>query len=195
MALATPSASAIASRISDSGVERGGIDLADHAAEIEREFGVELARQLLHAPIVGEAMHVQGVDAAVARGEQRALEQHGADAVALPGLLDAESGFRLVREQRAERAQFGGAAQHAVDEEAVHHHAHVVRGRGVAGDELVRHRAGKAPVAAFLVEAQQVVAIGVGLADPQFADHAAVRQRLVHLGLLNVCRPARAFPP
>ena len=43
--------------------------------------------------IVGEAMHVQQLDAAVARGEQRALEQHRADAMALPGLLDREGGF------------------------------------------------------------------------------------------------------
>ena len=102
--------------------------------------------------------------------EQRALQQFGADAVALPRLLDAEGGFRLVREQRAVAPQLGGAAQHAVDEEAVHHDADLVGGGGVAGDELVRHRAGKTPVAAVVVEAQQVVAIGVGLADPQFAD-------------------------
>ena len=89
---------------------------------------------------------------------------------------------RLVREQRADLAQLGGAAQHAVDEEAVHHDAELVCGRRVAGDEIVRHRAGKAPVAAFVVEAQQMVAIGVGLADPQFADRAAVGQRLVHVG-------------
>jgi len=44
-------------------------------------------------------MHVQRLDAAVARAEQRALEQHGADALALPGLLDAERGLRFAREQ------------------------------------------------------------------------------------------------
>jgi hypothetical protein len=49
-------------------------------------------------------------------------------------------------------------------------------------DELVRYRAGKAPVPAFAVEPKQVVAIGVGFVDPQFADHAAIGQRLVHLG-------------
>ena len=123
---------------------------------------------------------MQRLDAAVARAQQRALEQFGADAVALPRLLDAEGGFRLVREQRADAPQLGGAAQHAVDKEAVHHDADVVGGRRMAGDELVRHRAGKAPVAAVAVEAEQVVAIGVGLADPQFADGAAVGQWLVH---------------
>ena len=35
------------------------IDFADHAAEIERQLGVEFARQLLHAPVIGEAIHVQ----------------------------------------------------------------------------------------------------------------------------------------
>ena len=61
------------------------------------------------------------------------------------------------------------------------------------GDEVVGHRAGKAPAPAVAVEAEQVVAIGVGFADPQFADHAAVGQRLVHFGspyghVVPVCR-------
>ena len=111
------------SRITDSGVGARRLDLADDAAEVEAQLGVELARELLHALIVGEAGHVQRLDAAVARGQQRALEQRRADAVALPGLLDAEGGLGLARERRAERAQLGRAAQHAVDEEAVHHGA------------------------------------------------------------------------
>jgi len=49
-------------------------------------------------------------------------------------------------------------------------------------DELVRYRAGKTPAPAFAVEPKQVVAIDVGFVDPQFADHAAIGQRLVHLG-------------
>ncbi len=82
-------------------------------------------------------------------------------------------------------AQFGGAAQHAVDEEAVHHYAQLVRRGGMPGDELVRYGAGKTPIAAVVVEAQQMVAISVGLVDPQFADHAAVGKWLVviHFGL------------
>jgi hypothetical protein len=101
--------------------------------------------------------------------------------MSLPRLLDAEGGFALVREHRAQRAQFRGAAQHAVDEEAVDHDAGLVGGCGVSGNEVFRHRAGKAPIAAVAVEAQQVVAIGVGLVDPQFADHAAFRQWLVRI--------------
>ena len=54
---------------------------------------------------------------------------------------------------------------------------------GTLADEVIaRQRAGKAPVAAFAVEAEQVVAIDVGLADPQFADGSAVGQRLLHFG-------------
>src|SRR5580700_4215779 len=72
------------------------LDLADDAAEIERQLGVELAGELLHAPVLGETGHVQELDAAVARGEQRAVEQRRADPVALPGLFDAEGGLRLL---------------------------------------------------------------------------------------------------
>src|SRR6185437_3415178 len=84
-------------------------------------------------------------------------------------------------EQRAIAPQLGGAAQHAVDEEAVHHDARALGGRGMTRDEFVRHRAGKPPVAAVAVEAQQVIAIDISFADPQFADGAAVGQRLVHV--------------
>ena len=111
-------------------------------------------------------MHVQGVDAAVARAQQRAFEKHGSDPQALPGLFDAEGGFRLAREHRAETAQLARAAQRAVDEKSVHHHADLVGGCRMARDELVRHRAGKAPLPAVVVEAEQVIAISVGLADP-----------------------------
>ena len=118
--------------------------------------------------------------AAVARAQQRTLEQHRSDAVALPGLLDAEGGFRLVREWRTDAPQFGGAAQNAVDEETVHHHAKLVGRCGMTRNDLVRHRTGKAPAPAVMIETEQVVAIGVGLTDPQFADGAAIGQRLVH---------------
>jgi hypothetical protein len=72
----------------------------------------------------------------------------------------------------------------------VHYHADPLRGGRVAGDHLVRYRAGKPPLPALRVEAEQMVAIGVGLADPQFADGAALRQRLLHYpSLLNTVRP------
>ena len=40
---------------------------------------------------------MQEFETAVAGREQRALQQHGADAMALPRLLDPERGFRLAR--------------------------------------------------------------------------------------------------
>jgi hypothetical protein len=52
----------------------------------------------------------------------------------------------------------------------------------VPRDGFIRNRARKAPVAAFAIETEQVVAIGVGFADPQFADYAAIGQRLIHIG-------------
>ena len=62
---------------------------------------------------------MQEFEPAIARGEQRALKQHGADAMALPRLLDRECRFRLARDRRSDRAQLGGAAQRALDEEPV----------------------------------------------------------------------------
>jgi hypothetical protein len=58
-------------------------------------------------------------DAAIARGEQRAFEQHRANAVALPRLLDREGGFGLAGQGRADRSQLRGTAQRGVDEKAV----------------------------------------------------------------------------
>jgi len=49
-------------------------DFAHDTAEIEGEFGIELACQLLHAQIVGETRHVHQLYAAVARGKQGALQ-------------------------------------------------------------------------------------------------------------------------
>ncbi len=81
------------------------------------------------------------------------------------------------------RRNSGGAAQHAVDKEAVHHDAKAGRCGCVLGDEFVGNRTGKAGVAAVAVEPQQVVAIGVGLADPQFADGAAAGRASLIIGI------------
>ena len=59
MALAMPWPSAIASRISDRAVERGGSTSPITLPKSKLELGVEFARQLLHAPVVGQAVHVQ----------------------------------------------------------------------------------------------------------------------------------------
>ena len=118
--MAKPWLSVTSSRISDSGVGRDGFDFADHAAKVERQLGVELARQLLHALVLGEAGHVQQAKSAIARGKQRAPQQRRADAVALPRLLDTQRRLGLAREVRAKRPQFGAGAHHAVDKAAVH---------------------------------------------------------------------------
>ena len=81
MAVAKPWLSAMNSRISDSGVGARRFHFADDAAEIEGQLGVEFARELLHAPVLGQAGHVQMPKAAVARGEQGAAQQRRADAV------------------------------------------------------------------------------------------------------------------
>jgi hypothetical protein len=71
------------------------IDFADYAPEIEFKVGFELAGKLLHSLIVREAMHLQRLDAAIARAQKRPLEQHCSDTVTLPKLFDAKSGFTL----------------------------------------------------------------------------------------------------
>ncbi|HET9413220.1 MAG TPA: hypothetical protein VFO74_03745 [Pseudolabrys sp.] len=162
--------------------ETRGIDFPNHAAEIELEIGFKLARQLLHAPVVGETVHPQQFDPTIARTQKRALEQDGANAMTLPGQLDAESGFTLAREHGANRAKLGGAPQDTVNKKAMQHHAEAARRACVPRDGLIRNRARKAPVAAFAIETEQVVTIGVGFAGPQFADYAAIGQRLIHIG-------------
>src|SRR5215468_6590890 len=94
-------------------------DLADDAAKIEAQLGVKLARQLLHALVVGEAGHVQELEATVARREQRALEQHGTDPVALPWFLDRERHLGFTRHGQSDLPQLRGAAKRLVDEEAM----------------------------------------------------------------------------
>src|SRR5262249_12734561 len=71
------------------------------------------------ALVVGETCHVQKFEAAIARREQRALEQQRADAVTLPWLLDRERRLGLARHGCSNRPQFRSAAQRAIDEKAV----------------------------------------------------------------------------
>ena len=85
----------------------------------ELSFGIVFAGELLHALVVGEARHVQELEATVARGEQRALEQHGTDAVALPWFLDRERHLGFTRHGRSDLPQLRRAAKRLVDEEAM----------------------------------------------------------------------------
>src|SRR5262249_10958198 len=109
-----------------------------------------------------------------------------AHAMALPRPLDAERSLGLVR--AGERAQLRRAAQRAVDEESVDHRIGEARWLGIAGDEFIRHRAAEPVAPALGTETQQMLAIALGLADPQLADGAAVDQVLVHSGLLTLLR-------
>src|SRR5271168_4725737 len=97
-----------------------GLDLADDTAEIEGQFGIELAGQLLHAAVLGQASHVQQTEAAIAGREQSSAQQRRADAVTLPRLLYADRGFGLSWKAYAQLTQLGGAAHHAVNEETMH---------------------------------------------------------------------------
>src|SRR5262249_20644219 len=90
-----------------------------HARKIEAQLGSVFAGELLHALVVGEARQVQEFEAAVARSEQRALQQHGTDAVALPWLLDRERGLGFTRHGRSDRPRLRRAAQRVSDEEAM----------------------------------------------------------------------------
>ena len=94
--------------------------------------------------------------------------------------LDAERRLGLPRERPSKRPQFGRAAQHPVVEEAMHHRAQAERGPDVVADELVGNAATEPAMPAVLVEAQQMVAVARGFADPQFADHAVVGERFLH---------------
>ena len=145
--------------ITDKRIGAPGFDFADDAAEVEGQFGVELARELLHAAVLGQAGHVQQTKAAVARGEQRAAQQRRADAVALPRLLDADRGFRLAGKAHAELPQLRGAAHHAVDEKAVHDGVERKRQIHEIADEVVGYAAAEPAVPARRVEPQQMVAV------------------------------------
>ena len=91
-----------------------------------------------------------------------------------------------MREAVAERAQLGDAAQRAADEEAMHHGIEPARELRIVRDEFVRHRAAETVAPALRIKTQQMIAIGTGAVDPQFADHA-VDQGLVHRA--SVCWP------
>src|SRR5215468_8133136 len=139
------------------------LNLSDNGAEIEVQLGIELLRELLHAVVVGQACHVQELEAAVARRQQRAAKQRCADAMALPRLLDAEGRLGLAVESRAERPQFASPAQHVVDEEAVDHGIEIVGDGNVIADELIRYAAAEPASPGVRVEAQQMLAVDVGL--------------------------------
>ena len=81
---------------------------AHDAAGFKAERGIEFPRELLHAPVFGEAKHMQPLDLPVARREQHAFEERRSHAVALPRSLDAQGCLGVTR--ALELAQLGRAA-------------------------------------------------------------------------------------
>ena len=56
-------------------------------------------------------------------------------------------------------------------------------------DEVVGYAAAEPAVPARRVEPQQMVAVSIGFADPQFADHAAIGKNVLHSrGLLTLSK-------
>src|SRR5216683_2796969 len=162
------------------------LHLADNAAEIKTELGVKLARKLLHTLVLGKAAHVQQLDAAIARGEQRAIEQRRSDAMTLPRLLDAESGLGLLRQLAPERPQFGGATHDSVDKETMDHGIQAADRTSVVGNELIGHRPAEAIVPALRVQPQKVIGIFLAFANPKLPNDAAVGKQITHdQGLLT----------
>ena len=72
-----------------------------------------------------------------------------------------------------EETKLGRSPQHAVDKEAMQDDAETADAAAWSADDIVVDGAAEAVAAAVGVESEQVIAILVGFADPQFADHAA----------------------
>ena len=126
-------------------------------------MGVELLRQVLHADVLRQADDLDRLDAMVHGGAQDALEQRLADAAAPKGPIDRERRLgmdvaperRLLAPDRAIGAQFRRADQLAVDKRPVEKIALAEAVLGVMDEELVRHPAAEAQMAALRVEAEQ----------------------------------------
>ena len=101
-AWAKPWPSAMNSRSRDSGVGTRVLHLADDAAEIELQLGVELVRELLHALVLRQTAHVQKVNAAVARDDR----VRSSNAEPTPWLCH---GFSMLNAASASPARTGAA--------------------------------------------------------------------------------------
>ena len=114
-------------------VERGGVDLADHAAEIEAR-----ARRRTCARVAACARCRRGKPCAASLMPRlrAASSVRSSSAEPTPWLCHGCSMLKAAsassRERRADGAQLGGAAQRAVDEEAVDHDAELGERCGIA---------------------------------------------------------------
>src|SRR5262249_11752569 len=131
--------------------------------------------------------------AAVPRRQQDALEQFGADAVALPGPFNTERGFSL---SDSERTQFRGSPQNSVREKSIDDTVRIECRIGVMAHERVADSSSETVAAAGRVEPQQVIRIVGSVGLPQFADHA-VDGQIVHARTSEffVVRAPRPSPP
>src|SRR5262245_13828310 len=155
-------------------------DLANRAAEIEPQLRIELAGELLHTFVVGETRHMQKRDAAIAGREQGACEQRGANAVTLPRLFDTEGRFRLARDRRTDRAQFGSATHCPVHEESVNNGVNIRGQCGVLVQEFIRDGAAEAIAPTDRIKPQQVLAITASFDRPHLANDATFGKGLAH---------------
>lgn len=96
----------------------------------------------------------------------------------LPGALDAQCRLRFVAFRQ--RPQLAYAAQATVGKEPVQHAAEIVRQLDVVANEVVGYAAAESAAAAGRIEAQQMIAIEVAVAAPQFADHPAGEREIGH---------------
>src|SRR5262249_523552 len=99
---------------------------------------------------------------------------------ALPWLFDADRRFGLARKTGAERAQFGRAAHHVVDKEAVNDRLQAAGQIDVIVNELIGYAAGEPVAPALRIEPYQMVAVFPGFTDPQFADYTAIGKNFLH---------------
>ena len=111
---------------------------------------------------------------------KRAFEQRRADAMALPRTSRSRTQLPPRAKAAGRSAEFGRAAQDAVDEKAVDDGVHAKGEIGVSPYEIVRDRAGEPVAPAHRIEPEQMVAIVFGLADPELPDQAAMGQNVVH---------------
>ena len=107
--------------------------------------------------------------------------------MALPRLFHADRRLRLTGKSSAQLPQLGAGAHFAVEEKAVHDGFERNRQIDVIANEIVGYAAAEPIVPARGIEPQQMVAVFIGFADPQFADYTAFGKNVLHSeGLLTL---------
>jgi len=86
-------------------------------------------------------------------------------------------------------AQIGRAAQHSVDEEAMHDNVTAVRRCGIGSNRIVGYRSTEPITTAFGIGPEQMLAIGVRLDAPELPDQASFDKDFVHRSTGTICAP------